>query len=359
GETEVTGDGEKSKTPERSDTPPEPVLVQGNELMTRDGVPLRGTWFGSVRGKNATPVLILSGTERSRSDYRGLAPALQSQGFAVLAVDIRLAGPTTFDENPDRNDDAENTESEDTTEDEAEPDDTTEDGTETSEESTIPEKSGTSAKKKTVRQERPWERLRPGDLEMVVEDIEICRDWLAVKNNEEELNLNALCIVASDAICIAAIDWMARDWSGELGGTQRAFTTTRITGQTSRYSKAIVLLSPIAGVRGYDLCRIASDQPTIGKIMPVMLFVGKKNREDMKDAAKIRKFFEKTRRNEEKEKKEKKDRTFFYWECDTDVTGSAMLGEEDRLPGWIGQFFREKVTAGKLPWNAVPVPAGR
>ena len=379
-ETEETDETEETA----SNGFPEPILVTGEELMTRDGVPLQATWFGSPRGKEATPVLLLSGTERSRNDYRQLAPFLQNQGFAVLAVDLRLAGAQSFmdqaeeakspseedsEEEPAANEDVATEEEvavEETAEEEPTEEVTGEEVTgeetvtveeevtaeEPVEEGEVAEEEKSTKKTSTKREDIPWAKLRSEELELVVEDIETCRNWLALKNNEGELNLNALCIVASDAICIAAIDWMVHDWSGELSVPRRAFTVSspQNAGQQSQFSKAIVLLSPVEGLRGYDLCRIASEQETIEEKMPIMLFVGKKNREDMRSASKVRKNFERARKQEEK-LENKKERTFFYWECDTDATGSALLGVEEQLPGWIAQFFREKVATQNSPWN--------
>ena len=395
-------------------TLPKPVLVAGGELVTNDGVALVGTWFASARGKDATPVLLLSGVGRSRNDYRQLAPMLQSQGFAVLAVNTRLAGPVTFedpspdaavvsepvtgeaDETEPTSETADTTAAEDAVTNtgtaESSPFDEPEDdpaptaktgtakaGTAKSGTTTGTQKTGTAkttsgktattkdtAKKNTAgtaksgsgkKEENLLQKLRPEDVHGVIEDIETCRQWLARKNNAEELNLNAMCIVAPDAIGLAAIEWMAFDWSG-TAEMRQPFVTGPMTDpqtQQSQFSKALVLLSPVASLRNLNFSKAAGSQRILEEGMPFMLCVGTENRDDMREAGTLRRYFERVRKGEEK-LKDTKQKTFLYHERETDATSSAMLGSDPQLAMMISQFLREKVAtnSGKsIPWNKV------
>ncbi|MDD3470027.1 MAG: hypothetical protein PHE53_08630, partial [Thermoguttaceae bacterium] len=366
---------EPTKEKKDSQELPKPQAVGGQELMTSDGVALVGTWFGSVRGKDAAPVLLLSGTNRSRNDYQKLAPFLQQQGFAVLAVNLRTAGNAASVSEDLEGNAEENAEASDG--DAGSADTNTADSGEEVTEETTPETAGaagaetdtttenattkkatenattkkTAAKKTTpAKEERPWAKMKADDVAMIVSDIQACCGWLAQKNNAEELNLNKLCIVAADVNCIAAVDCVVQDWNRE-DGVQRSFTSSQPVRQ-SKFTKALVFLSPVAGVRGYDLTKLAMQNAVVEQTMPVMLFVGEKNKEDLKEAAKIRRAFEKSRRNE-KELQDRTQKTFFYWECPTDTTGTAMLAADPKLAGWIAQFLRTKVGNVQIPWNHI------
>ena len=368
----------ENATPNANDTPakeerksqelPAPEMIGGQDLMTSDRVALTGTWFGSVRGKDAAPVLLLSGTGRSRNDYQKLAPFLQQQGFAVLAVNLRTAGNATMDvpETDDAGDaettDEESEEDADTTknadasdadvtdETVTDADATTEAANDSTPQKSTTKKTSTAKKTTPTKVERPWSKMQADDVAAIVLDIQACCKWLAKKNNEEELNLNKLCIVAADANCIAAVDCAVQDWN-RMDERQRSFTTTQPVRQ-SQFTKALVFLSPAASVRGYDLTKLVLQNAVVEQKMPVMLFVGAKNKDDLKDAARIKRTFEKIRRNE-KDIEDKADKTFFYWECPTEATGTAMLAADPKLAGWIAQFLRTKVGNVQIPWNYV------
>src|ERR1043165_8355902 len=73
-------------------TPPPPAEVT---LKTRDGVDLAATFYGSIVGKEAGPVIMLHQFKGSRADFKELAAALQAKGCAVLVPDLRGHGGST------------------------------------------------------------------------------------------------------------------------------------------------------------------------------------------------------------------------------------------------------------------------
>jgi len=71
-------------------------------ITTADGVELDGTYFRGKAGRD-TPVVMMVhkyGADRSKSDWIGLAQALQAKGFAVLTFDLRGHGQSQQLSNP-------------------------------------------------------------------------------------------------------------------------------------------------------------------------------------------------------------------------------------------------------------------
>lgn len=73
----------------QKDDDPKPV-----DIVTIDGVELKGTWYPATQGKNAATVLMLhaTGEDSKKAEWIGLAKALQGKGYAVLRFDFRGHG---------------------------------------------------------------------------------------------------------------------------------------------------------------------------------------------------------------------------------------------------------------------------
>ncbi len=69
-------------------------------LNTHDGVTLGATYYGSLLGKEAVPVIMLHQYKGSRADFKDLALALQAKGCAVLVPDLRGHGQSTHQTEP-------------------------------------------------------------------------------------------------------------------------------------------------------------------------------------------------------------------------------------------------------------------
>ncbi len=74
-----------------SQAPPTMKGVFAVDLLTADGVPLKGDYYRPL-AKDAPGVTLIHGRGRTRSDWQLLGWQLMEQGFATLAIDLRGAG---------------------------------------------------------------------------------------------------------------------------------------------------------------------------------------------------------------------------------------------------------------------------
>ena len=199
--------------------PPKPGPVQ---LQAKDGMELSGYYFGSNKGKEAIPVLIVHEWKGEKTPYGRLCAALQSQGCAVLAMDYRGHGGSR--EYTDR-----------------------------------------FGKSK----EFDLKTMNKGDIASIVAlDLEAAKDFLVKENNEEKLNLNALVVIGSREGCVLAATWAQRDWRFPSIGSRKQ-------GQDV---KALVLLSPKRLLRGMSIDNALKD-PNLARL-PTMVVVGEGSAEE-------------------------------------------------------------------------------
>ncbi len=158
------------------------VKVESVELTTKDGFPLRATWYEGHLGKSAAPLLMLHDVGGSRQDFVRIAAYFADNGHCVLAPDWRGHGDSRLDA------------------------------------------AG-----------RPYQLRRYGPAEalMVQADIEACKKFLIQKNDAEVCNIELMAIVAAGAAGIPALQWSVVDWSYLPAAVKQ--------GQDV---KAVVLLSP-------------------------------------------------------------------------------------------------------------------
>ena len=65
-------------------------------LETKDGVSLRCTYYPGMAKKASIPIIMIHGWEGQRSEYDGLALALQSLGHTIIVPDLRGHGQSTI-----------------------------------------------------------------------------------------------------------------------------------------------------------------------------------------------------------------------------------------------------------------------
>ncbi len=139
---------------------------QNITLTTRDGVSLGATFYPSLLGKEAVPVIMLHQYKGSRNDFKDLAATLQAKGCAVLVPDLRGHGQSTRQQLPNGGE-----------------------------------------------REINVALLRQQDfVAMVDQDLEACKSFLMDKNNAGELNINKLCVIGEEMGAVVGVDWAAWDW---------------------------------------------------------------------------------------------------------------------------------------------------
>jgi pimeloyl-ACP methyl ester carboxylesterase len=225
---------------------PENITLMGDEA-TDDGVQLTLTYYASMEGKNATPVVMLHDYKGSRAIFAQLAQRLQSPGeegdqpsFAVVTVDLRGHGDSTRQVLLD-----------------------------------------------DTEQEIDAARLNRHDfLDMVALDMKAVRKFLVAKNDAGELNLNKLSLVGTGLGASVAANWAAADWEWPPLNV----------GKQGQDVKALVLISPRWKDRGLSMQAAlnagqASDQ--FKRNVAWLLIYGKEDSRSYADCQKILRQLEK------------------------------------------------------------------
>jgi len=192
------------------------------KLPTKDGLELTGFYFGSNKGKNAIPVMVIHEWKGQKSPYGKMCMALRNAGCAVLAFDYRGHGGSR--KYKDRNGET---------------------------------------------QEFDLERMRKQDIMAIVQyDLDAAKAFLEKENNEGKLNLNALVVIGVREGCVLAAGWTQRDWSFVPVGTRKQ-------GQDV---KAMVLVSPERLLKGIAI-EASLGVPMVAAL-PILMVVGKGSAEE-------------------------------------------------------------------------------
>lgn len=204
-----------------------PVELGGNELMTKDGVQLRATYFRSAKGRESVPVVLLHGLKGDRKDFLPLAKFLQDQGYTAIVPDLRGHGESIH----------------------------------------------TAAGVKLDATKLPPDQVRA----MVEQDLETVKNLLVAKNNAEELNLSKLCVIGAELGALVALNWARYDW-------------TSLTGERPpMHVKALVLISPPWSMSGLD-ARGPLTNEGVRKYLSVMILVGAERPKEFSNAKQIYNF---------------------------------------------------------------------
>ncbi|QDT12451.1 alpha/beta hydrolase [Stieleria marina] len=196
---------------------PRPVV-----LKTDDGLALRAFYFPSDKGKEAVTVMLVHEWQGQASPYGKLCMTLRNAGCAVIVPDYRGHGGS---------------------------------------------KEYTDARGKV----RKFNIAQMGkrDVENIVRyDLEEAKRFLKKRNNDEELNLNALVVIGVREGCVMAAHWAQRDWSFAPVGSKKR-------GQDV---KALVLISPKKVFKGVSLDQTLSNPAILS--LPMMLVAGQGSPEE-------------------------------------------------------------------------------
>ena len=136
------------------------------------------------------------------------------------------------------------------------------------------------------------DRMNKQELQAMWRDLEACKSFLRIQNNEGLLNLEQLCLVGSDLGALIALEWAVRDWSAPRLPTLKQ-------GQDV---KALVLISPPQSFKGVT-AQIAYTHRQVSKLS-TLIITGKENTRAFSDARRLYNRFEKARDKLPKSQKE-------------------------------------------------------
>lgn len=271
--------------------PPEEVV-----LTARDNLELDATFYGSFKGREAVPVVLLHTFKGSRADFGELALSLQSLGHAVIVPDLRGHG--------------------------------------------------TSKKRGATRQPDNPNPSREFFTLMVTNDMEAVKAFLMTKNNAGELNIEKLCVIGAEMGATIAMNWAYYDWSQPalLGGKQ---------GQDV---KALVLISPEFAFRGLSLKQAGSDEQ-IRKRLSILILVGKSKTKALQEAERVYGLFKFYHPDPSTLEKRAEEQDLFFGRLDTTLQGTQMLTAKGLNVGAsIAQFIKLRLESKSFPWKERKTP---
>ncbi len=261
---------------------PEPEEVT---LVTSDRVELHCTWLGGTHEKETAPIIMLHRWDAEQADLdEQLKTAIilqQKYGYAVLVPELRGHGRSMTLENSTNE----------------------------------------------------FERKRWGAIEITgaIEDIEACKKFLVQKNNDGQVNIDLLCLVAEQETSIHALIWTLRDWSYRP-------VAGRKQGQDV---KALVLINPVrnfSGVNGMDYYRNALFTGGVGAGFPVLVAASSRDRRDPQN---IHDAWERDRRALDEGKR---NLDFVNFRVEKQSRIVKVKGEDDKLLSQvIGDFLQKQV----------------
>ena len=183
--------------PKQDERPlPPPANVS---LETKDRVLLKCTYYAAPSneqtgsGKSVMPFMLVHDWEGSRQDMLPFAEFLQSSGYAVIVPDLRGHGEST----------------------------------------------GRVGMTGSLN----YKKFRKSDLNSVVMDLERCKKYLVKRNNDGELNVDLLNVVAVGKSAVFAMDWTIADWSWDNRGPIKQ----------GKDVKSLTLISPQKKVKNIGL----------------------------------------------------------------------------------------------------------
>jgi len=261
-------------------------------LETGDGVELAVTYYRGPEGRQSIPVVLLHGWKQSRTDFKDLAPALQSIGCAVIAPDLRGHGQSVRLRGARRDE-------------------------------TL------SAASMSPQQHRA----------MVAEDMQAIKAFLWQRNNAGELNLDKLCLVGIDMGASVAVNFALAD-----AVDQDRNPVARDDYRLGRFVKAMVLISPELSFRGLPI-RQAAAHPAVQSDVAMLILVGKQDPKALEESKRIYGLFEK--HHPEPARIGTADpndlRTLFYVKLDTRLQGAKLLDPKFNVAALTAEFIRRRL----------------
>ncbi|MFH1922404.1 MAG: alpha/beta fold hydrolase [Planctomycetota bacterium] len=270
---------------------PTPEELGGPELVTRDGLQLSATFYPSDQGKDAVPVILLHMWKGDRKEYADLALRLQREGHAVLVPDLRGHGQSTGSPFGGQKLDA-------------------------------------------------AKMANEHFYSMPYNDMQTLRKFLVKKNDEEELNLNKLCIVGAEMGAAVATYYAAYDWVTPRREAGRAAASQDV--------KGLVLISPDWDFRGLPLSKPLGS-PAVRGLISMMIVAGGEDSKSFADARRVYNLLKRFHADPDTASIEEKD--LFFGQPATKLQGTKMLGVKSlNLEGAIARFIELRLANKQFPW---------
>jgi pimeloyl-ACP methyl ester carboxylesterase len=196
--------------------PPAPAPAKGTEvvsskpveklLRTNDGWQIATTYYPSTRGQDSPVVILLHGRQDDRLVWladNGFAKRLQDEGYAVIAVDLRMHG-----------------------------------------------------KSQNIDGKTQGGKLKPADYrQMVEEDLRAVKDFLMEEHQNHKLNIHKTAIVAPEFSAPVAMAFAVADWMKPPYDDAPRYEDRTPRGQDVR---ALVFISPELAIAGVPSASIVS-----------------------------------------------------------------------------------------------------
>lgn len=268
---------------------------QRETLTTDDGVKLSAIWYpggvakdkdGTLRkieGDKVVPVIILHGWEGNNREFSAIASYLQSLGHAVLVPDVRGHG-----------------------------------------------RSKVTVQTRTGEIEKELDDFTAQDLALMAgADMIRMKKFLLEKNNAKELNIELLCVIASEESSVVAANWVVHDWS----------YPDLLDRKQGKDVKGLILISPVRTFNGYHWNNTMK-QPVFSGLnpavftIPVLILTGSADPKAYREAKTIHSRLKTSRKRlhmsfKEEERLEKN--TLFMAERDTELQGWKLLDPRMKL----------------------------
>ncbi len=263
---------------------------QNVKLTAKDKFELAAIYFAGVHGKNTPPIILLHDVFGAGEDLTELANFLQRTfGYAVLVPDLRGHGNS----------------------------------------------------KKTGSIEIDSAKIGREEFTAMALDIEACKKFLIARNDDGELNIDMLTVVAVGKSCVTAVNWAMADWSYPvLAGLRQ--------GQDV---KALVLVSPEQAFKGIRMTNAIKTGLFTGKDVEkplrILLAAG------TDDADAVKQVESAVKRHRSKDAKEVPDGLFVV--TDYSANGADLTkAEAGDLQILIGKFVYLELfkKQSEFPWEA-------
>ena len=199
-------------------------------------------------------------------------------------------------------------------------------------------------------------KFRKNEIASVQKDIERCKKYLVKRNNEGEVNIDMLSVVAVGGTSVLAVEWVINDWY--------AFPPINAKGiKQGQDVKSLILVSPRKKLKGISLAgdwKHSLYTGAKGPALPLMIIWATGDDEAAKDSESLMKLAEKSRPDpkeiEDPEKREKAKTLYGVPLRGSGLSGAEIMGSPSVKGLWdyTAKFVDSKVGAHEdsLPWKS-------